>query len=98
MGYFASKQAASFGFKDILYTKQDWVATVTINRPESFNCYTTATLQELITAFDDASTRPSAPAATSRNTPRSTPSGPTTTGSTWACSASTSRASSGAAR
>jgi enoyl-CoA hydratase/carnithine racemase len=28
---------------------------VTINRPESFNCYTTATLQELITAFDDAS-------------------------------------------
>jgi enoyl-CoA hydratase/carnithine racemase len=55
MGYFASKQAADFGFKDILYTKKDWVATVTINRPESFNCYTTATLQELITAFDDAS-------------------------------------------
>lgn len=55
MGYFASRPAGNFGFKDILYDKRDWVATVTINRPESFNCYTTATLQELITAFEDAS-------------------------------------------
>ena len=55
MNYFASKEAAGFGFKDILYEKKDWVARITINRPESFNCYTTSTLQELITAIDDAS-------------------------------------------
>ncbi|MDO8502496.1 MAG: enoyl-CoA hydratase/isomerase family protein [Gemmatimonadaceae bacterium] len=56
MNYFAPKEAAGFGFKDILYEKKDWVGRITINRPESFNCYTTATLQELITAIDDAST------------------------------------------
>ena len=55
MNYFASKEAAGFGFKDILYEKKDWVGRITINRPESFNCYTTSTLQELITAIDDAS-------------------------------------------
>mgnify|MGYP001615929369 FL=1 len=55
MNYFASKEAAGFGFKDILFEKQEWVARITINRPESFNCYTTSTLQELITAIDDAS-------------------------------------------
>ncbi len=55
MKYFASKEAAGFGFKDILYEKKDWVGRITINRPESFNCYTTSTLQELITAIDDAS-------------------------------------------
>ncbi len=53
--YFASKEACSFAFKDILYEKKDWVARVTINRPESFNCYTTDTLRELIAAIDDAS-------------------------------------------
>lgn len=46
---------ASFGFQDILYEKKDWVATVTINRPESYNCYTANTLQELARAFKDAS-------------------------------------------
>src|SRR5674476_365839 len=55
MNYFAPKEAAGFGFKDILYEKKDWVGRITINRPESFNCYTTSTLQELITAIDDAS-------------------------------------------
>ena len=53
--YFASKEERSFGFKDILYEKKDWVARVTINRPESYNCYTTDTLRELIVAIDDAS-------------------------------------------
>lgn len=55
MEYFASRQPGDFHFKDILYEKKDWVARVTINRPESFNCYTTGTLQELTTAIDDAS-------------------------------------------
>ena len=55
MDYFASKPTDGFHFKDILYEKKDWVARVTINRPESFNCYTTGTLQELTAAIDDAS-------------------------------------------
>ncbi len=54
--YFSSQEPATFGFKDILYHKADWIARITINRPESFNCYTTNTLRELITAIDDAST------------------------------------------
>lgn len=53
--YFASREPASFGFNDILYAKTDGVARITINRPESFNCYTTHTLQELTAAIDDAS-------------------------------------------
>ena len=55
MTYFASKNPRDFAFKDVLYEKKDWVARITINRPESYNCYTTGTLKELITAFDDAS-------------------------------------------
>jgi enoyl-CoA hydratase/carnithine racemase len=55
MEYFASRQPGDFQFKDILYEKKDWVARVTINRPESFNCYTTGTLVELATAIEDAS-------------------------------------------
>ncbi|HEX9645700.1 MAG TPA: enoyl-CoA hydratase/isomerase family protein [Acidimicrobiia bacterium] len=43
-----------FGFTDIVYEKQDWVATVTINRPEVYNCYSTDTLAELRDAFRDA--------------------------------------------
>lgn len=35
--------------------KKDWVATVTINRPEVFNTYRTETLREMSTAFLDAS-------------------------------------------
>ena len=52
---FASTAPSAFEFSDILYEKKDWVARITINRPESFNCYTTGTLRELITAIDDAS-------------------------------------------
>jgi enoyl-CoA hydratase/carnithine racemase len=44
----------SFEFQDIFYEKNDWVATVTINRPQSYNCYTAHTLQELYRAFKDA--------------------------------------------
>ncbi len=55
MEYFPSKDATCFGFKDILYEKRDMVARITINRPESYNAYTTDTLRELIVAFEDAS-------------------------------------------
>ena len=52
--YFDSKAPASFDFQDIRYQKADGIATVTINRPGSYNAYTTDTLRELITAFEDA--------------------------------------------
>ena len=35
MGYFESRAAEALDFKEILYEKADWVATITINR--SFN-------------------------------------------------------------
>ncbi len=53
--YFTSKSPRSLDFKDILYDKKDFVARITINRPEAYNAYTTDTLRELIRAFDDAS-------------------------------------------
>ena len=40
-------------FTDILYTKQDHIARVTINRPEALNAFRTQTLLELIAAFED---------------------------------------------
>ena len=42
-------------FDDITYTKKDFVATVTIQRPHAYNSYTTKTLRELGEAFTDAS-------------------------------------------
>ncbi len=44
-----------FNFKEILYEKKDWVAKVTINRPEFYNAYNTQALKELVLAFQDAS-------------------------------------------
>ena len=40
--------------KEIIYTKADWVATVTINRPHNYNAYSTGALRELAAAFQDA--------------------------------------------
>ncbi len=51
----AARPPESFTFEDVLYEKRDWVARVTINRPEAYNCYTAATLAELRDAFRDAS-------------------------------------------
>lgn len=42
-------------FEDIGYTTKDWVATVTIRRPRSYNAYTTRTLGEMARAFRAAS-------------------------------------------
>ncbi|MGB2869818.1 MAG: enoyl-CoA hydratase/isomerase family protein [Bacteroidota bacterium] len=47
----ASKQ---FRFKNIIYEKKDWVATITINRPQVHNCLNLETLRELGAAFQDA--------------------------------------------
>ena len=51
---FTGQPTESFDFKEIIYDKKDWVATVTINRPKVFNSYSTLTLQEMTTAFKDA--------------------------------------------
>jgi enoyl-CoA hydratase/carnithine racemase len=53
MDQFKSKPAESFDFKYILYHKKDWVARVTINRPDVYNCLSTATLFEMMDAFRD---------------------------------------------
>lgn len=50
-----ARPAESFQFDEILYRKADWVATVTINRPEVYNAYSTRTLAEMIEALKDAS-------------------------------------------
>lgn len=52
---FAPRAADEYEFRDILYRKADGVARVTINRPERYNAYATGTLEELATAFRDAS-------------------------------------------
>ena len=41
-------------FTDIVYEKKDWVARVTINRPDAYNAYTDHTLREMTAAFRDA--------------------------------------------
>jgi enoyl-CoA hydratase/carnithine racemase len=55
MRYFQTKPAEGFAFKDIIYEKGDWVASITINRPHNYNAYSTLALEELATAFRDAS-------------------------------------------
>ena len=54
MGMFESRRADGFGFREILYEKKDWIATVTLNRPHNYNAYSTTALRELATAFQDA--------------------------------------------
>lgn len=44
-----------FNFQRIIYTKQNYTATVTINRPEVLNCFDMITLKELAIAFQDIS-------------------------------------------
>jgi len=41
-------------FNNLLYTKGNWRATITINRPKVYNCLNLETLQELSTALQDA--------------------------------------------
>ncbi len=48
------KSVDSFDFKEIMYSKENGVATITINRPHRYNAYSTLTLQEMTTAFKDA--------------------------------------------
>ncbi len=41
-------------FTDVLYEKRDWVARITINRPQAYNAYSTEALAELAAAFRQA--------------------------------------------
>jgi len=52
--HFASRPVEAFAFRDILYDKRDGVARITINRPQHYNAYSTAALEELAAAFRDA--------------------------------------------
>lgn len=54
MSAFEPRAAEDFVFKDILYEKGEWLARITINRPHVHNCLSTLALQELTTAFQDA--------------------------------------------
>lgn len=52
---YVGKEAGQFNFNHIIYEKSDYRATVTFNRPEVLNAVNYAVLQELNTAFKDAS-------------------------------------------
>lgn len=52
---YVGKEAGEFNFKHITYQKSDYRATVTFDRPEVLNAVNFAVLQELNTAFKDAS-------------------------------------------
>jgi len=52
----ANYSAAEQAFTDIVYEKKDWIARVTINRPDAYNAYTDHTLREMTAAFRDAAT------------------------------------------
>jgi enoyl-CoA hydratase/carnithine racemase len=54
MKEFAPKSAEEFNFSEIIYSKSNWIATITINRPEVYNAYSIITLQEMINALQDA--------------------------------------------
>jgi len=53
MRFYRSRPATEFGFREIRYQKEGRIATITIERPEQFNCFSTLTLEELATAFQD---------------------------------------------
>jgi len=105
------RSPAELGFKEVLYEKRDWVATITINRPDRYNAYSTSALEELRDAFHDAAYDDAVAVVvlTGAGTAAFCTGGdvkeyqaeytarPATTGSTCASSRSTSRASSTAA-
>jgi Enoyl-CoA hydratase/carnithine racemase len=55
MSQFPSRPAESLGLQEVGYRKADQVATITLNRPQNYNAYSTRALEELASAFRDAS-------------------------------------------
>lgn len=51
---YAGVPPSEFAFKNILYAKGNWRATITINRPGVDNCLNLATLREMAAAMQDA--------------------------------------------
>ncbi len=51
---YKGKAPETLQFRNLLYSKSDWKATITINRPEVYNCLNLETLRELSAAFEDA--------------------------------------------
>ena len=51
---FGPRPAETYGFRDILYSKDGGIARITINRSANYNAYSTGALEELATAFRDA--------------------------------------------
>ncbi len=54
MNNYIGKKPKELKFKNLLYTKENWRATITLNRPEVYNCLNLETLRELSAAFEDA--------------------------------------------
>jgi enoyl-CoA hydratase/carnithine racemase len=54
MSKYSGKSSGELSFHNILYTKGNWRATITINRPGVLNCLNLGTLRELAAAFEDA--------------------------------------------
>lgn len=54
-GPLAPRTPDALAFREVLYAKADGVARITLNRPSRYNAYSTAALEELATAFRDAS-------------------------------------------
>jgi enoyl-CoA hydratase/carnithine racemase len=54
MPKYGGKKQSEFSFKNILYTKGEWRATITINRPAVHNCLNFDTLREVGSALEDA--------------------------------------------
>lgn len=55
MSLFPVREASSLATAEVDYAKEGWVARITINRPQTFNAYSTPALQDLAAAFQDAS-------------------------------------------
>jgi len=54
MTAYRGRPASEFRFRNILYAKEDWRATLTINRPAVYNCLDLPTLREMSAALEDA--------------------------------------------
>lgn len=52
---YSGKPPASFNFEHIIYNKESYKATITINREKVLNCLNLTTINELTAAFKDAS-------------------------------------------
>ncbi len=54
MEEFNPKEVKDFDFSEIIYTKSNWTATITINRPDFYNAYSIITIREMTQALQDA--------------------------------------------